>query len=199
MRRRTFDVIASSVGVLLTVILAVAGGLLIWAHTFVNTEVHTQLAAQKIFFPTEGSKALTSLPPTDQAEMKKYAGQQMVNGAQAKTYADHYIAVHLNAIGGGKTYSELSAQALQDPTNQKLAAQVETVFKGETLRGLLLNAYAFWQMGQIALWAAIAAFVGAAIMLVLSILGFLHVSRTPTDRDLMPTAAGPPGPAAERL
>jgi hypothetical protein len=131
--------------------------------------------------------------------MEKYAGQQMVNGAQAKTYADHFIAVHLNEIGGGKTYSELSAQALQDPTNQKLAAQVETVFKGETLRGLLLNAYAFWQMGQIALWAAIAAFVGAAIMLVLSILGFLHVSRTPADRDLLHSEAGPPGPAAEHL
>jgi hypothetical protein len=198
MRRRTFDVIASSVGVLLTVILAVAGALLIWAHTFVTDEVHTQLAAQKVFFPAVADASFKALPPADQAEMKKYASQQMVNGAQAKTYADHYIAVHLNTIGGGKTYSELSAQALQNPTDQKLAAQVETVFKGETLRGLLLNAYAFWQMGQIALWAAIAAFVAAAIMLVLSILGFLHVGRTPAEQDLL-LSGEPRGPAAEQL
>jgi hypothetical protein len=195
MRRRTFDVIASGVGLLLAVLLAVAGALLIWAYTFVDNEVHSQLSAQKIFFPAADSQAITSLPANDAAAMKKYAGQQMTNGAQAKTYADHFIAVHLNEIGGGKTYSELSAQLQKDPTNQKLQTQVETVFKGETLRGLLLNAYAFWQMGQIAKWAAIVAFAGAAVMLVLSILGFLHVRRTPVQQELL----APPGtvPAAQ--
>src|SRR5215471_13165017 len=130
MRRRTFDVIASSVGALLTALLILAGALLLWAYLFVDHEVHTQLAAQKIFFPAADSKSVTSLPPDDAAAMKKYAGQQMTNGAQAKTYADHYIAVHLQEIGGGQTYSQLSAKLLQDPTNQKLQTQVDTVFKG---------------------------------------------------------------------
>jgi hypothetical protein len=193
MRRRTFDVIASGVGVLLTALLIVAGALLIWAYTFVDNEVHTQLSAQKIFFPAADSQAVTSLPADDAAAMKKYAGQQMTNGAQAKTYADHFIAVHLNEIGNGQTYSQLSAQLQKDPTNQKLQTQVDTVFKGETLRGLLLNAYAFWQIGQIAKWAAIVAFVAAAVMLVLSILGFIHVRRTPAERELLaqPTAPAP--------
>jgi hypothetical protein len=127
--------------------------------------------------------------------MKKYAGQQMTNGAQAKTYADHDIAVHLQEIGNGQTYSPLSAQLQQDPTNQKLQTQVEIVFKGETLRGLLLNAYAFWQMGQIAKWGAIVCFVGGAVMLVLSILGFVHLRRTPPEQQLL--AQPPPVPATQ--
>jgi hypothetical protein len=81
-----------------------------------------------------------ALPAADAAAMTQYAGQQMANGAQAETYANHFIAVHLKEIGGGKTYSQLSAEALTQPNNATLQAQVDTVFKGTTLRGLLLNA-----------------------------------------------------------
>jgi len=185
-RRKTFDVIASSVGLLLTVLLLVAGGFLWWAYTFTNNEVHDQLVAQKIVFPEAGSESLTSLPPEDRAEISQYAGQTMSDGAQAKAYADHYIAVHLNGIAGGKTYSEVSAAALADPENQELAGQKAALFQGETLRGLLLNAYAFWQMGQIAMYAAIVCWIGAIVMLVLAVLGFIHTRRTPEDKDLLP-------------
>jgi hypothetical protein len=119
----------------------------------------------------------------------QYAGQQLTNGAQAETYANHFIAVHLNEIGGGKTYSQLSAESLANPGDAKLKAQVDSLFQGTTLRGLLLNAYAFRQIGQIALYAAIAAFVGGAIFLVLAILGFLHMRRTPAEAELEPVGA----------
>jgi hypothetical protein len=186
MLRRTFDLITSSVGVLLAVLMLVAGGLLIWAYTFVNHQVTTQLTEQQIFFPAADSAAIKALPPADAAAMTQYAGQQMTSGAQAETYANHFIAVHLKKIGGGKTYSQLSAESLANPGNAALKAQVETVFQGTTLRGLLLNAYAFWQIGQIALYAAIAAFAGGAIFLVLSILGYLHMRRTPAEAELRP-------------
>lgn len=186
MRRKTFDLITSSVGVLLAVLFLVAGGLLIWAYTFVNNQVTTQLTEQQIVFPTANSAAIKALPPADADAMKQYAGQQMTTGAQAETYANHFIAVHLKEIGGGKTYSQLSAESLANPGDLKLKAQVETVFQGTTLRGLLLNAYAFWQMGQIALYAAIAAFIGGAIFLILSILGFVHMRRTPAEAELQP-------------
>ena len=110
--------------------------------------------------------------------MRQYGGQQLTTGAQAQVYADHFIAIHLKTIGGGKTYAQLSTEAQADPTNTKLAATVATMFKGETLRGLLLNAYAFGTMATIALYAAIAAFVGGGLMLVLSGLGFMHIRRT---------------------
>ena len=189
MRRRTFDLITSSVGVLLAVLLLVAGGLLIWAYTFVNHQVTTQLTEQQIVFPAANSAAIKALPSADAAAMTQYAGQQMTTGAQAETYANHFIAVHLKKIGVGKTYSQLSAESLANPGNAALKAQVQTVFQGTTLRGLLLNAYAFWQIGQIALYAAIAAFAGGAIFLILSIIGYLHMRRTPAEAELQPASA----------
>src|SRR6266567_3662424 len=166
-------------GLALTAILLVAGGLLTWGHVFVSNEVHSQLAAQKIVFPPAASPEIKALPKADAAAMKVYAGQVMTSGAQAQTYADHFIRVHLGEIGGGLTYSQLSAKAMAAPANTKLAAQVETVFKGTTLRGMLLNAYGFWQLGQIAWFAAIAAFAGAALLLILSLLGVAHLRRAP--------------------
>jgi hypothetical protein len=184
MRRVTFDRITSAVGLLLAVILLVAGGLLLWAYSFVNTQVQQQLTEQQITFPAANSAALKALPAADAAAMSQYAGQLMTTGAQAKTYADHFIAVHLEEIGGGKTYSQLSAESLARPNNAALKAQVNTLFQGTTLRGLLLNAYAFWQMGQIALIASIISLVAGAIMLVLAGLGFWHSSRTPAEAQL---------------
>jgi hypothetical protein len=117
--------------------------------------------------------------------MNQYAGRQLTSGDQAQTYADHFIKVHLKGIGGGKTYAELSAAAMKDPSNQKLQGQVATVFKGETLRGLLLNAYAFGKMGTIAGIAAIAAYVGAGVMLVLGALGLWHARHVPVAAEIL--------------
>ncbi|MBV9094899.1 MAG: hypothetical protein JO132_13670 [Streptosporangiaceae bacterium] len=184
MRRRTFDLLASGAGLLIAVVLIVAGALMTWGYTFVNNQVTTQLTEQQIVFPAKGSPELTALPPADEAAMSQYAGQQMTNGAQAETYANNFIAVHLKEIGGGKTYSQLSAESLAQPGNLKLAAQVDTVFRGTTLRGLLLNAYAFWQIGQILLIAFIIAYIAGAIMLVLAALGLWHSRRTPERAEL---------------
>jgi len=182
MRRRTFDALMSIAGVTLTVVLAVAGGLMFWAHGFVQDQVTTQLSAQKIFFPAKGDDALASkeIGPY----LNQYAGQQLTTGAQAKAYADHYINVHLQEMTGGQTYAQLSAKSMANPDDQELAGLVSTVFKGETLRGLLLNAYAFGQMGTIALYGAIVSFVGAGVMLLLSLLGLAHLQRVPEEAEV---------------
>jgi hypothetical protein len=163
------------------VLLAASGGLA-YAHSFVHSQVHNQLVAQKITFPATGSKSLTSLPADDQKQVSKYAGQQLVNGAQAETFADHYIAVHLKEVGGGKTYAELSSASLANPTNTQLAAQVQTVFRGETLRGLLLNAYAFDTMATVASVAALGALAAGIILVILALLGFYHASLVKTTK-----------------
>lgn len=193
MKRRAFDVIASTVGLLLAALLIVAGGLLTWAHNFVQDEVHNQLAAQKVYFPTASDPQL-KLP--EFAAVKQYAGQQLTTGAQAEVYADHYIANHLKAIGGGQTYAQLSAKAIANPNDQKLAAQVQTMFRGETLRGLLLNAYAFGKMGTIAGIAAIVAFAGGGVMFLLAGLGYWHSRRVCPERELL---GGQHAPDAERI
>jgi len=186
MRRRTFDALAATAGVLIAGLLLVAGGLLTWGHNFVTSEVHTQLAAQKIVFPPASSPAVAG---PQFAPMRAYGGQLMTTGAQAQVYADHFIAVHLKEIGGGQTYSQLSAKALANPKDQALAAQVQTMFRGETLRGLLLNAYAFWTIGQIMLWAAIAAFTGAGLLIILALFGFIHLRRTAPEAEIFPQTA----------
>jgi hypothetical protein len=184
MRRKTFDALLATGGLVIAIVLVVAGGLLTFTHHFVDTQVRNQLAPEQIFFPKTGSAAL------DEAGVKpylsKYAGQQLTTGFQAEAFADHYIAVHLKTIGGGLTYAQLSAKAQADPTNTALAAQVETVFKGETLRGLLLNGYAFAKMAQIAAWAAIGAFIGAVLMFLLALGGFWHLRRTDPAKELLP-------------
>jgi hypothetical protein len=195
MRRRTFDILMAAAGLFLAVTLIAAGGLLTWAHTFIGNEVHNQLAAEKVFFPASNSPAIKA---PQFAAMHQYAGQQLTTGAQAEVYADHFIANHLKVIGGGKTYAQLSAESIAQPTNTKLAAQVETVFKGETLRGLLLNAYAFGTMGMIAGIAAIAAYIAGAVMLVLGALGLMHARRASSATDILggqPEHAPGPGTA----
>lgn len=184
MRRRTFDALMVVAGLALTAILVVAGVLLLWGNSFANSQVRSQLAAQKIVFPTTSNAEFKALPKSDQAAMKVYAGQEMLTGAQAQTYADHFIAVHLQEIGGGLTYSQLSAKSMAQPNNAKLAGQVATVFKGTTLRSMLLTAYAFWKLGEIALISAIVSFIGAAIMLVLSLAGVWHLRRVPEDAEV---------------
>ena len=181
MRRRTFDILMAAAGMFLAVTLIFAGVMLTWAHNYIGNEVHTQLAAPQIYFPPAGSPAIKA---PEFAAMHQYAGQQLTTGAQAEVYADHFIANHLKEIGGGKTYSQLSAESLAQPTNVVLKAQVNTVFQGTTLRGLLLNAYAFWQMGRIALIASIVSFAAGGIMLILAGLGFWHRRRTPPGAEL---------------
>jgi hypothetical protein len=151
-------------------ILSFVSGFAFWASSFATGQVHDNLAAQQIFFPAANSPAITALPKADAAAMSVYAGQQMTTGPQAETYADHFIAVHLKEIAGGQTYSQVSALAQAAPTDTKLAGEVQTLFRGETLRGLLLNSYGWSQIGMYASYAAIGLAIAAGAVL----LAFLY-------------------------
>ena len=136
-------------------ILAFCAGFLFWGNSFIHDQISTELTAQQIYFPPVNSAAITALPSADATAMTVYAGQQLTTGPQAQTYANHFIGRHLQEVAGGQTYSQMSAKAQANPSDQKLAAQVNTLFKGETLRGLLLNAYGWWTIGTYALYAAV--------------------------------------------
>ena len=152
-------------------IFSFVAGFLFWANSFSHNQVHDQLAQQQIFFPQADSKGFTAAEfPT----LQQYGGQQLLTGEQAQAYANDYIGAHLQGVAGGQTYSQVSAQfiaASADPstpaaTLTKLSAQRQTLFMGETLRGLLLNAYGWWQVGQYALYAAIGMVIAAGAVLV---------------------------------
>jgi hypothetical protein len=172
MPRKSFEIVASSFGALLTVVLvlAAAGGFA--ANAFINKQVGDQLSAQNITFPAVGSEALAR--PGAGARLEPHAGQKLVSGKQAKVFADDLIAEDLKVIAGGRTYAEVSAQSRANPADSKLAGQAQTLFKGEALRGMLLTAYAFWQMGDIARLAAWAALAMAVVVGVATLMGFRH-------------------------
>ena len=198
MRRKSFDVIVGVGGLLLTVVLVAAGALLFWAYSFTNSTVTNQLSAQRITFPAAAAfaqaKPGTEITPGMIPYLEKYAGQQMTTGAQAEAYANHFIAVHLQEIGKGQTYSELSGAAMALPKGSaaysSAEATVQTVFMGTTLRSMLLNAYGWWQLGQIALIASIVSFALAGVTLLLSGIGLWHSRRVPAEAEIPNYRAG---------
>jgi hypothetical protein len=189
MRRRVFDVLASTVGLVLVVVLLVAGGLLMWGQSYVHSNVHNQLAEQQIFFPPKaafahpvpGSEITAAMIPS----VSQYAGQQLLTGPQAEAWADHFIAIHLSEMPYGGVYAKISTAARAEPKNTKLAELETTSFQGTTLRGLLLEAYGFSKIGTIMLYGAIASFILALVMLGFVLLGFRHAQRTPAEEELL--------------
>jgi hypothetical protein len=188
-QRKVFDVIASAGGLVVVAVLVVAGALLMWGYSFTNSNVHNQLAQQEISFPPAAAfahaKPGTEITPSMIPSVSQYAGQQLLTGAQAEVYADDFIAVHLSEMPYGGVYAKISAAALANPSNAKLKALEQTSFQGTTLRGLLLEAYAFSEFGTIAFWAGIASFVLAFVMAVLVGFGFWHARRTAPEAELL--------------
>jgi hypothetical protein len=195
MKRRTFDQIVSFVGLGLSVLLLVAAGLLNWGATFASDTVKQQLEQQRITMPAADSAGFKALPVEAQSALKPFDAMPLTTGKQAQAYADFYIGSHLKGIAGGKVYSEVSGEALAAsaasraaPNDLALAekagalmGQRTTLFMGETLRGVLLTAYAFWQLGEIAMYASYAAAIGGVLMLILALMGFAHIRRVEAD------------------
>ncbi len=198
MRRKSVAALVSVAGLGLAVILAIAGSLLIWGSTYVHNTVHNQLAAQQVYFPPKAAfahpKAGSEITPSMIPSVSQYAGQQLLTGQQAESYADNFIAVHVAEMGGGKTYSQLSAESLAQPNNVKLAATVSTVFKGEALRSMLLNAYGWWKISQLTYIAALISFGLAGLSLITSAFAF-GLRRRSDPEPQMDQPITPPTPA----
>ena len=202
MQRRVFDRLVSGTGALLVVVLLVAGGLLTWGSSFASNNVHNQLAQQQIFFPTQseisavkaqyakgGQKAVTD-PEFPNAKLmipalSPYAGKQLLTGTEAQVYANDFIGQHLYAMPLHGVYSKVSSAARAAKPGSKAAAEFSgletTVFQGTTLRGLLLEAYGFGVVGTVMMWGAVAAYAGAVLLLILTLLGLRHAAQTPPE------------------
>jgi len=181
MRRKTFDKLLGWIGASLGIVLLAMGGLLLWGSTYVHNTVQGQLAAQQIMFPPASAfahpKAGGEITPSMIPSVSQYAGQQLLTGQQAEAYADNFIAVHIANMTGGKTYSQLSAEAMANPTNTKLQSTVATVFKGEALRSMLLNAYGWWKVSQITFISSLVMFGLGALSVAAGIYGFARIRR----------------------
>jgi hypothetical protein len=205
MKRRTLDILFSTGGLVLAGLLLVAGFVLTRNANFANTYVTTQLAEQNITF--KPAAALTDEEKQFPC-LVQYAGQKLTTGKQAECYANNFIGLHLKGIAGGQTYADLGAPqtALREQVAQAretnapnladlekqladISGQRDTVFKGETLRGLLLTSYGFSEFGTKAGQAATVAYLAAALMALLAIFGFIHAFVTPRNRAFAPVDA----------
>jgi hypothetical protein len=198
MKRRTLDILFSCGGVALAALLLVLGLVMTSNANFAKDYVKEQLGEQKITF--KSADTLTA-EEKESACLVKYAGQPLLTGKQAECYANEFIGLHVKSTAGGLTYAELgdaqtalrakitTAQAANDPalaTMQKqltdMTAQRETLFKGETLRGLLLTSFGFSVFGVKGEQVANVAYIAAALLMLLSLAGFVHAYKTPKDR-----------------
>jgi hypothetical protein len=180
--RSAFDKLISWTGLLMAAVLIAAGGLLLWANNYIGDQVQDQLVMQDITMPT--AEATAELSQADQDALAPYSGSKLDTGDEAKAYANNYILAHMNAASDGQTYSEVSGQYVQmsdedkaSPEGQALGQLRQTLFMGNTLRGLLLNAYAFDTIATIAGIGAIVAFGAAGLLLILVGIGFWHARR----------------------
>lgn len=200
LRRHTIDVLLISLGAVAAVVLAIAGGLLTWGSSFADDYVGRELAAQKITFPSAERLTEEAAKEPGMNDLLSYADQAVDTGKEAEAYAT-YIGYHVEGIAGGLTYSELGtpereAKAAVTAAKEAGASEAEiaelqatadgisnqrnTVFKGETLRGLLLSTYAWSTVGQIAGIAAIVAFVAAGVAAALVVAGLVHLRKAKT-------------------
>lgn len=195
MKRRTLDILFSAGGLALAGLLLVLGLVMTSNANFAQGYVKDQLGQQNISFST--TKALTP-EEAKSACLVRYAGQPLTTGRQAECYANDYIGLHVKAVAAGQTYADLgapqaalkaqvaTAQAANDPALGALqaklttiTAQRETLFKGETLRGLLLTSFGFSVFGVKGEQVATVAFIVAGLLALLSLAGAFHASRTP--------------------
>ncbi len=185
MDRKGWDRLVSAMGLVVAIALIVAGSAAIYGGNFGRDNVSDRLEPQNITFPP-----YEAMTPQEKAEIGDFAGQQVVNGAQAEAFS-RYIGGHLAEVNDGATYSETSAAAREEGLDPDTAAELQgmadTLFKGETLRSILLNAYGWWTVATIALWAGYFMVAAGIALLVLAILGFRHarkvdaVTVTPTE------------------
>jgi hypothetical protein len=198
MKRRTLDVLFSAGGLALAGLLLVLGLVMTSNANFAKGYVKDQLSQQNISFSTADK---LSDEEKQSACLVKYAGQQLTTGAQAECYANDFIGLHTKAVAGGQTYADLgtpqsalrtqvaAATKANDPALPGLqkqltdvTAQRETLFKGETLRGLLLTSFGFSVFGVKGEQVATVAYIVAGLLALLSIAGLVHAFKTPKDK-----------------
>jgi hypothetical protein len=175
MDRSNWDKIVSGAGAVVAVVLITLGAMAIYGGNFGQQNVRDRLVPQHIAFPP--AEAMT---PQERSEIGEFAGQKVENGVQAEAFS-RYIGGHLEGINDGATYSETSAAAREEGLAPDVAAELQgkadTLFKGESLRAMLLNAYGWWTIATIALWAGVAMVIAGVFLGILAILGFRHARK----------------------
>ena len=175
LNRNLVDRLISWTGVVMAIALLALGAAAVFGGSFALENVRDRLAPQNITFPP-----ISAMTPAEKATVGEFAGQTVDTGVKAEAFS-RYIGGHLTEVNEGMTYSKTSSAARAEGISEKQAAdlsiKVDSLFKGETLRAILLNAYGWWTVGQITLWAGIGAVIAGLLLALFSALGFFHARR----------------------
>lgn len=187
MDRRTWDLIVSAAGGLIAVALIVAGVAAIYGGLFGRANVTDRLRPERVSFPT-----LSAMTPQERAKVGDFAGARVDTGPEAEAFS-RYISGHLSQINGGQTYAETSAAARQEGVDPQVAADLQAkadlLFRGETLRSIMLNAYGWWTIATIVLWVGIGMVIAGVVLAILALLGFRHARLQRPDASVSPVGA----------
>jgi hypothetical protein len=197
MNRKTWDQLISGAGIVVAVVLIVLGGLAVYGGNFGRDNVRDRLTPEKVVFAP-----YDAMTPEERASVGQFAGQQVTTGPQAEAFA-RYIAGHLTFVNDGKTYAETSAAARADGLDPRTAADLQAkadvLFKGETLRSIMLNAYGWWTVATIALYAGWFMIVAGIVLGVLAIFGFIHARRIGRRETVDPMVIEEPAKELQRV
>ena len=173
--RTMWDTIVSGAGAVIAIVLLVIGAAAVYGGNFGRDNVQDRLQPQNVVFPP-----LDAMTPAEQQTLGEFAGQTVDTGPEAEGFA-RYIGGHLTEVNEGKTYAETSSAAREEGLDPKTAADLQvkadSLFKGETLRSILLNAYGWWTVATIALYVGFALIAAGLVLGFLSLLGFRHARR----------------------
>ncbi len=211
MKRRTLDLAFGIGGLIVAALLLVLGLVLTNQANFAEDYVTDQLSQQRInFTPAENLSDEEKKADC----LVEFAGTALDSGKKAECYANEYIALHMreSAIEAGyegETYasigtvqrqlrSDLQAATDAGQPTEEIQAELDAVnglrdsmFRGETLRGLLLTTYGFSIFGERAALAATIVYLFAGLMLLLSIAGLVHAFTTKKDETVLVVAHEP--------
>ena len=175
MDRTTWDKLVSGAAAMLAIVLIVVGASAVYGGNFGRDNVRSRLQPEHVTFPP-----FAAMTPEEQQSVGSFAGQTVDNGPAAEAFS-RYIGGHLAEVNGGKTYSETSAAARADGLDADTAAELQgkadTLFKGETLRSILLNAYGWWTVATIAMYVGVGLIAAGLVLAAFAILGFMHARR----------------------
>jgi hypothetical protein len=183
--RRLLDRLISWTGAIMAFAMVALGAAAIYGGSFALDNVRDRLEPQNIAFPP--AEAMSDYDK--EIGLTAFAGAKVDTGTEAEAFS-RYIGGHLAAVNDGKTYSETSSEsrayaaevgdnptAAETATIGELSGKVETLFRGETLRAILLNAYGWWVVGSITMWVGFGAVAIGILLALFAFFGFHHAKK----------------------
>ena len=177
MQRKMWDQIVSGAGAVVAVVLLMLGAVAIYGGTFGQDNVRDRLAPQNVTFPP-----LEAMTPAEKNLVGDFAGTKVVDGLPglrpSRTTSASTSKTRTRARPTPRPALWLVQKGLSEKEAAELSGMADSLFKGETLRAMLLNAYGWWTVSSLVIFAGYGLLAAGALLALLAIMGFFHARKT---------------------